>query len=63
MCGPRSRPNRWTNFKQIWHIGSLAMTMKMPKKKQERIEEGADSHLCACEIAHSCDQYFMEKMA
>ncbi len=29
--------------------------MTMPKKKQESIEECADSHLCACEIAYSCD--------
>ena len=60
MCGPHSRPNRWTNFDQIWHIGSLTMTL--PKKKQERIEECADFYLCASEIAHSCDQYCMGKM-
>ena len=61
MGRPHSRPNRWTNFDQIWHVGSLTMTM--PKKKQERIAECAGSHLCACEITRSCDQYFIGKMA
>ena len=37
--------------------------MTMPKKKQERIAECDGSHLCAYEIAHSCDQYFTGKMA
>ena len=63
MSGPHSRPNCWIKLDQMGYIGSSVMTMTMPKKTQEIIEECADSHLSACEIAHSCNQYFMKKMA